>query len=99
MFQPTHIAHMNTPTGPRVVALQRTHSLGELEVFRDSAHAEFHQWGEMGIQELGEYQIRAITPGEALCEQHLEPVGPPAVMPYKVRGLASFVSEPSMLTC
>ena len=82
-----------------MVALQRTHCQGELEVFRDCEHVEFHQWGEIGISELGEYQIRAIGPNEPVRPQTLRPVGPPAFMPYKVRGLASLVPEPSMQTC
>ena len=99
MFTPTHIAHINEPGGPRVVALQRTHVMGELEVFRDSDNAEFHQWGDMGIELWTEYQIRALGAHEVVRAQALRPVGPPAVAQYRSRGLSSYISEPAMQTC
>lgn len=99
MFNPTHIAHINAPGGPRVVALQRTHCDGELEVFRDSENAEFHQWGETGIVGWTDYRIRALIPREHVPVQARGPVGPPAVSQYRLRGLDSFIPEPSMLTC
>ncbi len=99
MFKPTHIVHINAPGGPRAVALQRTHVQGELEVFRDSDNAEFHQWGEMGIELWTEYQIRSLYPREVVSAQALRPVGPPAVQQYRPRGLDSYISEPAMQTC
>lgn len=99
MFRPTHVVHIKRPDGLRATALQRTHSTASLEVFRDSSNAEFHQWGEQGVSDWQEYQIRALMPGEVLPAAAMAPVGPPAFQPFQLRGLDTMVAEPAMLPC